>query len=68
MHIDDELSMVLLGVAWRYLSIACLRPNLSKRIYLWWSLRSLYLHACPVRVTVGDSCLCCCTCATYFER
>ena len=24
-------------------------------IYLWWSLCTLYLHACQVRVTVGDS-------------
>ena len=34
-------------------------------MYLWWSLRTLYLHACQVRVTVGDSGLCCCTCVTY---
>ena len=32
------------------------------RIYLWWSLCSLHLHACQVRVTVGDSGLCCYTC------
>ena len=39
------------------------------RLYLWWSLCTLYLHACKVRVTVGDSGLCCCTCvSTYFER
>ena len=25
----------------------------------------LFLHACQVRVTVGDSGLCCCTCVTY---
>ena len=25
------------------------------------------LHTCQVRVTVGDSGLCCCTCVTYFE-
>ena len=25
------------------------------RIYLWWSLCTLYLNACQVRVTVGDS-------------
>ena len=37
------------------------------RMYLWWSLCTLYLHACQVRVTVGDSGLCCCTCVTYFE-
>ena len=29
---------------------------------LWWSLCTLYLHACHVRVTVGDSGLCCCVC------
>ena len=28
---------------------------------------SLYLHACHVRVTVGDSGLCCCTCVTYLQ-
>ena len=28
-------------------------------MYLWWSLHPLYLHACQVRVTVGDSGLCC---------
>ena len=27
-------------------------------MYLWWSLCTLYLHACQVRVTVGDSGLC----------
>ena len=37
-------------------------------MYLWWSLCTLYLHACQVRVTVGDSGLCCCACDTYFER
>ena len=38
-------------------------------MYLWWSLCTLYLHACQVRVTVGDSGFCCCcTCVTYFER
>ena len=38
------------------------------RMYLWWSLYTLYLHACQVRVTVGDSGLCCCTCVKYLER
>ena len=28
----------------------------------------LYLQACQVGVTVGDSGLCCCTCVMYFER
>ena len=32
------------------------------------SLCTLYLHTCQVKVTVGDSGLCCCTCVTYFER
>ena len=35
--------------------------------YLWWSLCAVYLHACQVRVTVGNSGLCCCTCIMYFE-
>ena len=30
------------------------------RMYLWWSLCTLYLHARQVRVTVGDTGLCCC--------
>ena len=30
-----------------------------------WSWCTLYLHACQVRVTVGDSGLCCCTRVTY---
>ena len=38
------------------------------RMYLWWSLCTLYLHACQVRGTVGDSGLCCCACVTSFER
>ena len=38
------------------------------KMYLWWSFCTLYLHACQVRVTVGDSGLCCCACVTYFER
>ena len=37
------------------------------RMHLWWSLCTLYLHAYQVRVTVGDSGLCC-TCVAYFER
>ena len=30
-------------------------------------LCTLYLHKCQVRVTVGDSGLCCCTCVAYSE-
>ena len=37
------------------------------RMYLWWSLCTLYLLACQVRVTVGDSVLCRCVCVTSFE-
>ena len=37
----------------------------TSRIYLWWGLCTLYLL---VRVTVGDSGLCCCVCVTSFER
>ena len=33
------------------------RGTFSKR-YIWWSLCTLYLHACHVRVTVGNSGLC----------
>ena len=29
------------------------------RVYPWWSLYTLYLLACQVRVIVGDSGLCC---------
>ena len=35
---------------------------------LWWRLCPLYLHTCQVRVTVGDSGLCCCTRVTYFQH
>ena len=31
-------------------------------------LSTLYLHACQVRVTLGDASLCCFICVTYFER
>ena len=45
----------------------CIHFNGGKRrTYLWWSLCTLYLHACQVRVTVGDSGLCC-ACVTTFE-
>ena len=37
------------------------------RMYLWWSLCTLYLLACQVRATVGDSGLCCCVSLTSFE-
>ena len=34
----------------------------TSSVYLWWSLCPLRLHACLVRVTVGDSGLSCCAC------
>ena len=34
-------------------------------MYLSWSLCILYLHACQVKVAVGDSGLCCCTCYVF---
>ena len=38
------------------------------QVYLWWSLCTLCLHTCQVRVTVGNSGLCCWTYITYLER
>ena len=39
------------------------------RIDLRWGLCTLYLLACQVKLTVGDSGLCCCVCCvTSFER
>jgi len=34
-------------------------------MYLWWSLYTLYLLACQVRVTAGDSGLCCWACDVF---
>ena len=48
--------------------VAELKTVAMFRTHLWWSLRTLYLLACQVRVTVGDSGLCCCVCVTSFER
>ena len=31
----------------------------SMRMYLWWSLCALYLHACQLNITIGDSCFHC---------
>ena len=38
----------------------------SMRRYLRWSLCTVYLHACHLRVTVGNSGLHCCTCVTFY--
>ena len=35
-------------------------------MYLWCSLCTLYLHACQVRVTVGDWGLCCYSCYVFW--
>ena len=44
------------------------RPNrLTLRTYLWRSLCSVHLLACQVRVTAGDSGLCCCCVCDVFE-
>ena len=40
---------------------------LNTLMYLWWSLYILYLWACQVKVTVGDSGFCCCTCVMSFK-
>ena len=47
---------------------SCTLYLLDLRMYLWWSSCTLYWLACHVRVTVGDSGLCCCVCVTSFER
>ena len=37
------------------------------RLYFWWCSCTMYLLVCQVRVTVGDSGLCC-VCGASFER
>ena len=39
----------------------------SLTIRSWWSLYTLHLCACRMRVTAGDSGLCCCVCGKCFE-
>ena len=39
----------------------------SLTICSWWSLYTLHLCACRMRVTAGDSRLCCCVCGKCFE-
>ena len=38
------------------------------RICNWAALRTMYLLACQMKVTVGNSGLCCCVCTTSFEH
>ena len=61
--INDDVPSVILKV---FLNIhqsfaLLLRFNLFSRMYSGGVSVTLYLHACQVRVTVGDSGLCCCT-------
>ena len=44
----------------------CEETGNKERMYLWWSLCTLCLLACQVRVTVGDSGFCWCIFVTYF--
>ena len=78
LHLSPTL-FVLLGVfpsrsflpGYGSLARRCWASYFERQIwtmYLWWSLCTSHLHACQVRVTVGDSGLCCCTCVAYFER
>ena len=53
------------GVNYRPKSVTQVQQQ-RPEMYLWWSLCTLYLHACQVRVTIGDSGLCC-TCVTCFK-
>ena len=42
-------------------------PPLKQRMYLWWSLCTLYLHASQARATAGDWNLCClCLCDVFW--
>ena len=43
----------------RETSSGCMINGYKWRMYLWWSLYTLYLHTCWVRVTVGNSDLHC---------
>ena len=38
------------------------------KMYLWWSLCTLYLRARQMRVTISNSGLCCRICVTFFKR
>ena len=43
-------------------------PKRCTGLYLWWSLYTLYLLACQMRVTIGDSGLCCSVCVSSSEH
>ena len=64
LHTPFSLSLISLAVSVDVKHhVYLLNPFL--RMYFWWSLCTLYLHACQVRVTIGDSGLCCCTCFVF---
>ena len=46
MHVGYLRARVAFGTELNYTELS---------VYFWWSLCTLYLHACQVRVTVGDS-------------
>ena len=63
-HIPTQVLFILL-----YIHLIC--SSYHMRMDLWeFYVPSSYWHACQVRVTVGDSGLCCCrcTCVMYSER
>ena len=49
-------------------SVIVIKCTLKNSFQVNWSLCTLYLRACQVRVTAGDSGLCCCACVMYIER
>ena len=76
-NVNENFSIEMLRVKFRWIFIftspmgySYSKRNLHKnlRMYLYWTLCTLHLHARQLRVTVVDSGLCCCTCVTYFKR
>ena len=50
-----------------YENCVCMRMRITEDVPLV-DLCTFYLHACQVRITVGDSGLCCSICVTSFGR
>ena len=59
--------MLLLNASQTTTSPIDIKRHVCLRTHLWWSLCTLYLLACQVRVTAGDSGLCCCVHVASFE-
>ena len=57
----------MLVVSYLCLGSKSIKKTSMLRMYLWWSLYTLYLLACQMRVTVDDSGLCCCVCVMSLE-